>query len=462
MKSVNDIIAAISTPPGKGGVALIRVSGEGALDIAESIFRAHSGKRASEYAPRYQIYGNLYDGDEVLDDVLLTKFSAGASYTGEECFEISCHGAPLLAREILGVVLRQGARVAEAGEFTRRAFINGKLSLSDAEAVGNLLEAKTREQIRLAGKESRSRLTESVDEIRRDLVSLLSSMFARIDYPDEDLGDFSDSDALCILNKVKMSLKRLIESYKTGRAITEGISTVICGKPNVGKSSLYNLLLGEDAAIVTDIRGTTRDVLTSTLSLGRVMLNISDTAGIRDGGEVDPVERLGIEKSLEKLGKSELIFTVFDASSPLDDDDREIIRRVSDASGVKIALINKCDVGDKISTSDLQDAFDRVLCVSANDEGARGEIAREVDRLFTDEKIVVGEMAVIYTARQSAELMRTLDFVELAIEALALGFGQDAVASDVERAISALSELDGREVSESVVADIFTKFCVGK
>jgi tRNA modification GTPase len=294
------------------------------------------------------------------------------------------------------------------------------------------------------------------------LVALMSSMLARIDYPDEDLGDFSDAEALDILNKVKMSLKALINSYKTGRAINEGISAVICGKPNVGKSSLYNLLLGEDSAIVTDVQGTTRDVLTSSLSLGRVLLNVSDTAGIREDNVTDVVERLGIEKSLDKLRKSELIFTVFDASAPLDHEDETIAKMISKAGGVKIALINKSDKGIVLKESDLPEIFDKVLTVSVKDEASRDKISDAVAELFTDEKIVVGEDAVVYTARQSAHLAACLESVELSIEALASGFGQDAVASDVERAISAISELDGREVSEMVVSDIFKKFCVGK
>ena len=462
MNKITDVISAVSTPPGKGGVALIRVSGKGAFDIARSIFRPVSGKSLDDYPTRYQVYGYVLDGEEKIDDALLTKFSEGASYTGEECVEISCHGGMLLTRCVLEIIFRHGARAAEAGEFTRRAFINGKLSLSEAEAVASLLEAKTREQIRLSGTASRDRLTERVDEIRSSLVSLMSSMMARIDYPEEDLGDFSDCEALDILNSVKLALKALIESYKTGRAINEGISAVICGKPNVGKSSLYNLLLGEDSAIVTDIKGTTRDVLTSSVSLGKVMLNLSDTAGIRAGEGIDLVERLGIEKSLEKVEKSELIFTIFDSSLPLDTEDHEIIGAIKDAGGVKIALLNKSDLGAVITARDLPGIFDVILPVSAKDEGSRVRIANAVDRLFTDEKIVVGECAVVYTARQSAELARCLESVELAIEALAMGFGQDAVASDVERAISAISELDGREVSETVVSDIFKKFCVGK
>ena len=462
MNKITDIISAQSTPPGKGGVALIRTSGEGAFKIAERIFKPKSSRALSDYPARVQIYGEIIDGDEVLDDVLLTKFNEGSSYTGEECFEICSHGAPLVAKCILELLFKCGAREAEAGEFTRRAFVNGKISLSEAEAVGNLLEAKTREQIRLSSSSQRTLLDGKTGEIRDTLVSLMSSIYARIDYPDEDLGDFSDTEIYSILNNVKTELQRLSKSYKTGRAISEGVSTVIVGKPNVGKSSLYNLLLGEDSAIVTEVRGTTRDVLTSSISLGRVMLNLSDTAGIREGEGVELVERIGIEKSRDAAQKSELVLAVFDASKPLDEDDEAILELVKQVGGARVALLNKCDCGVVIGEADLGGAFDEILVVSAKDGESTDKIAACVNSLFTDEKIVIGKSPLLFTARQSAAVARALESTELAIEALAQGFGQDAIASDIERAISAISELDGREVSEMVVGDIFKKFCVGK
>ena len=291
MSSVTEIIAAASTPPGKGGVAVIRMSGEGAFEIARRAFLPMHGGFDS-ISPRRQTYGYIIDNEEKLDDVLLTLFPGPNSYTGEDTVEISCHGGILITRTVLELLFRLGARAAEAGEFTRRAFINGRLSLTEAEAISNLLEARSREQIRLASGTQRAHLSSRIAEIRRALTELMSSIYARIDYPDEDLGELDDREIFTRLSSVKENITRLASTYRTGRAISEGIATTVCGKPNVGKSSIYNLLVGEDAAIVTDVAGTTRDVLSDTVPLGRVMLRLSDTAGIRDGKFSDTVERI--------------------------------------------------------------------------------------------------------------------------------------------------------------------------
>ena len=287
------VICAISTPPGKGGVAVIRMCGEGAFDIIGEVFAPLSKRALTDYPPRTQIYGYIVDGEEKVDDCLVTLFPAPNSYTGEETVEISCHGGLLVTRTVLETLITHGALYAEAGEFTRRAFINGKLTLSEAEAIGTLLEAKSREQLRLSSRPSRERLANRIATIRGALTSLMGSIYARIDYPDEDLGEFTDEESLAELKKIYADLSSLIDTYRTGRVITEGIATVICGKPNVGKSSLYNLLTGEDSAIVTEIEGTTRDLLEKSVPLGRVILNLTDTAGIRDGEGIDKVEKIG-------------------------------------------------------------------------------------------------------------------------------------------------------------------------
>ena len=463
MNNLTHVIAAVSTPPGKGGVAIIRMSGYGAAEIAERVFFPISGRKFSEYKPREQVYGYIIEDGERIDDVLATRFPAPHSYTGEDTVEIGCHGGILVTRTVLEALLRAGAVPAEAGEFTRRAFINGRLSLTEAEAISDLLEAKSREQIRLSGGDARARLSGKIAEIRGGLVSLMSSIYARIDYPDEDLGDFTDEQVLSSLYNIEGECKRLLSTYRTGRAISEGINTVICGKPNAGKSSLYNLLLGEDAAIVTDIPGTTRDVLTSLVPLGRVMLKIADTAGIRDNEEMDTVERIGVTKSRQMIEKSELLFAIFDTSRPFDEEDELIIQAASATDSPKIALLNKSDLPQVIDEGRF-DNFDAVIKISAKtaEVEAISALSYVVNRLFTDEKIKVGQDAIISSARQHAALTRCLDFVRAANESLELGFSQDAASSDVERALGAISELDGRAVSEEIVSDIFAKFCVGK
>lgn len=463
MNNLTQVIAAVSTPPGKGGVAIIRMSGMGAFEIADRVFFPLSGKKLSECKPRTQVYGHIAEDGERIDDVLATRFPAPASYTGEDTVEIGCHGGILVTRTVLEALLRAGAVPATAGEFTRRAFINGRLTLTEAEAISDLLEARSREQIRLSGDDARGRLSQRIAKIRASLVGLMSSIYARIDYPDEDLGDFTDGELLEGLYIIKEDLKDLLSTYRTGRAISEGISTVICGKPNAGKSTLYNLLSGEDAAIVTDIPGTTRDVLCRTLPLGRVMLNLSDTAGIRENENMDAVERIGVEKSRQMIEKSELLFAIFDISRPFDEEDELICKTIFSASGVKIAILNKCDLDCKLN-EDLLPEFDAVIRISAKEsEGDAIRLLTEVvNRMFTDERIVAGQDAIISSARQHATLTRCLDYLSCATESLELGFAQDAVSGDVERALGAISELDGRAVSEEIVSDIFSKFCVGK
>ena len=457
-------IAAISSPPGKGGVAIIRISGEDALDLAAEFFFPASGRSFLEAKPRMQTYGYIIDDGERIDDVLATYFPAPHSYTGENIVEIGCHGGILVTSLVLETILKKGARAAEAGEFTKRAFINGRLSLTEAEAIGNLLEAQSREQVKLASSTSRRNLTDAIADIRRDITDVMSSIYARIDYPDEDLGDYTDGEVKERLDSIRKKAVALRNTYKTGKAIREGVSTVIVGKPNVGKSSLYNAILGEDRAIVTDVAGTTRDMLSESIPLGKVMLRISDTAGIRERENVDIVESIGIEKSEKALAESELIFTIFDLSREFDAEDERLLDSVKAANGTKIAILNKSDLPKKFDESKLAGTFIEIIRVSAKGDGAElcERLAGLVNALFTDEKILIGDGAVISSARQNASLTRAIEGIDVALENLNLGFPQDLISSDIERALEAISELDGRAVSEEIVADIFSKFCVGK
>lgn len=454
-------IAAISTPSGKGGVAIIRISGEDAFSVLKRVF-VPLGKTQPTDAPRKQIYGNVIFRGECIDDGMATAFPAPNSYTGEDTAEITCHGGILITRKVLSAVLTAGAYPAEAGEFTRRAYINGKITLSEAEGVGNLLEAKTDEQLRLSSAASRSRLSYAIEEIRKRLVDLLSSIFARIDYPDEDLGDFDDKESLTRLYEIRDMIRALLSTYPTGKAINEGVRTVLCGRPNVGKSTLYNAILGEDAAIVTDLEGTTRDVLTASAQLGRVMLSLSDTAGVREGG--DAIEKIGIEKTRDKLNSAELILALFDSSREACEEDIMLLSLLDGLSAPKIAILNKCELKERFDRSLLGTRFERVVEISAkeNSRDALLKLGGAVEELFTDEKIDTGRDAIVYSARQNAALIRAEDSVLSAIDAFSKGVFTDAAASEVEAALSAIAEADGKAVCDEIVADIFSKFCVGK
>ena len=464
MNSITNVIAAISTPPGKGGVAVIRMSGVGAFEIAASVFVTKNGKKLEEVRPRVQIYGYIKDIDETVDDVLITFFPAPGSYTGEDTVEISCHGGILVSRTVLEVLLRNGAHPATAGEFTKRAYLNGRLTLSEAEGIGNLLSAESRDQMRLGSEPSRKILGERINDIRSRLVSIMSAVYARIDYPDEDLGELGDEDIVAMLTECERMTDSLLTTYRTGKAITEGIRATIVGKPNVGKSSFYNMLIGEESAIVTDIAGTTRDVLERSVPLGKVMLRLADTAGIRESDDMDAVERIGVARSREKLRNCELIFALFDISAPLDSEDYSLLELLKNENIPKIAVLNKCDKPSAFGEDGISGGFERVIHLSAQNPTAQSinELTEAVESLFIDGSISVGSDAVIYSDRMRSALLRASDLISTAKNAILEGIPQDAVSGDIERAIGAVAELDGRCVSEEIVADIFKNFCVGK
>ena len=465
MNSFADVIAAVSTPPGKGGVAIIRISGAGALTLTEEMFYPCSGKTLSDYPARTQVYGFIKDRNgKKIDDGMATYFEMGRSFTGEETVEISSHGGTLVTSMVLECALGLGARLAEPGEFTRRAFVNGKITLTEAESIGALLEAESREQVALFSPDSKKKLSESFGKISDGLTALLSEIYARIDYPDEDLGTLSDREIEDKLSEIEKNLHALLRSYTTGHAIKDGIKTVIVGKPNAGKSSLYNAILGEDAAIVTDISGTTTDVLERVAVMGRVKLRLCDTAGLRDGSEVGVIEKIGIERTRAALSDAELILAVFDTSMPLDSYDEGVLDMLADKRRVTVAVLNKLDVhSDSFDEEKIRKIFDTVVRFNANSPQTHLEsLTKTVNELFTDERIVCGETAIIFGARQRAAVETAAELVESAISGIRRGECADMFSSQIERALRAVSEADGREVSDAVTREIFSKFCVGK
>ncbi len=456
-----DTIAAVSTPYGKGGVAVIRVSGERAVELTSRVFKSVSGKNLNEISANTATYGYIYNNQcELIDDVIATVFKDPHSFTGEDTVEIGCHGGILITQAVLTVILSTGVRSAEAGEFTRRAFVAGKMGLSQVEALGELLDAKTDSQMKLAKSGQVGKLGKKTYDIYNKLLTVVGNMYAKIDFPDEDLTEMAQSEILDIINEAKIQIEQLQKTYKTGRAVAVGIKTVICGKTNVGKSSLYNLLIGYDAAIVTEIAGTTRDFLEETVSFGGITLRLCDTAGLRETNDV--VEKIGVSRAVLKISDAELIIAVFDGTSPIDDDDIKFISELSSSESNVIAIINKVDKGILADLRLIKQRFSNYIELSAQTGQGKEELERMVSSLYIEGKIDISEDAIVTNARQMSALSFAMEMLTAAVSDITNGVPFDLCCADIENAMSYLLEIDGRSVDEDIVAHIFAKFCVGK
>lgn len=466
--NINETVAAISTPHGTGGISVIRISGEDAVKIASRVFFPASGGSllTSEHARAR--YGKIYSRGDVIDDGIAVVFYAPRSFTGENIVEISCHGGILLTNRVLEAIFSAGAAPAPAGEFTRRAFLSGKLTLSEAEAVGDRLYARTDAQLSLASPEAAGRVSRAVSDIAERILSLISSLSAVIDYPDEELTETGREDVSAECGKIGSSLKSLLATYDTGRAVTLGIDAAIVGRPNAGKSTLFNLFAGCERAIVTNIAGTTRDVITEDVSVHGVMLHISDTAGVR--GTDDEIEALGVRRACAAAASAGLLIIVIDAADENTSADASlgIIDELDCAGGDRtlLAVINKTDAAETSRVENIKKALDRrgITSVEAtliNGEGF-DEIKRFIKERFTDGELSLSEDAIISNARISAEISSAADGVSSAGRASAAGMPADIVITELEGAYGALMCADGREVTSAVVDEIFGKFCVGK
>ncbi len=456
-----DTIAAISTPYGKGGVAMIRISGADACRVGEAIFLPASKRALREIPHGQMVYGEIRTPDGIaLDDGMAVYFRAPHSFTGEDTVEITCHGGVRITAKVLQAALCAGARAAEAGEFTRRAYIGGKMRLSEAEALGLLLEAKSDSQLLLARNGMRGGLADRTEELYASLRSVLSSVWAAIDFPEEDLAEMSRDEVQSHLSEALGGIRRLAATYGTGRAITEGVATVLCGRTNAGKSSVYNRILGYDAAIVTDIEGTTRDVLRETAVMGKTLLRLSDTAGLRT--TEDAVESIGIERTREEMRQAGLILAVFDASRPLTEEDLALAEELGRTDTPVIALLNKSDRAERADMTVIAERFANTVAVSAADGRGFDRLAEEIDRLFIDGSLDVQTDAVVTGARQYAALTLAAEALESSLADLAAGLPFDLCCVGLEGALTALGQVDGRELGEEIVSEIFSRFCVGK
>ena len=452
-----DSIAAISTPTGAGAIGVLRLSGPRAVEIAEKCFKPLGPKGLTDHAPRRLVYGDLLDREgRPIDRVLCTYSRGPASYTGEDTAELHCHGAPMVLSLGLEALFAQGARQAGPGEFTRRAFLNGKLDLAQAEAVGDLLEARSREGARHAAGQLAGALSKRIGEIYSALVDVMAHFHAVLDYPDEDIDPFRLEELDGVLGGQEEALQGLAASYQRGRYLRDGIPCAIVGRPNAGKSSLLNALAGYERAIVTDIPGTTRDTVEERVELGGVTLRLIDTAGLRDSA--DPIERMGVARSRRAMEEAGLILVVLDQSQPAGPEDEALVRQAVELAPT-VLLLNKMDLPSRLEWTEGLDITAHTSICARTGQGLN-DLEELVARMFPGEERGVGEL--LTNQRQAEAAGRALAAVGRAREALAAGITPDALLTDVEEALSALGELTGQSVREDITDRIFSRFCVGK
>ena len=452
-----DTIAAVATPMGMGGIGIVRISGGQALQVADGVLRLAGGKSVLEMEGYTCAYGRVYDGEEPLDEVVATVFRAPHSYTGEDIVEIAAHGGPFLLGRILRACCGQGARPASAGEFTKRAFLNGKLDLTQAEAVMDLIAAQGSQAARCALSARDGALYQCAEHMAERLAGYASHLAAWIDYPEEEIVEVDGQQLEGALRDCCGELSKLLDSYDTGRVVREGIDVAIVGRPNTGKSTLMNLLAGYTRSIVTSLAGTTRDVVSDTIQLGDLLLHLSDTAGIRE--TEDPVERMGVDLAVRQIQRAQLVLAMFDGSEPLNADDQRVIASCRDVPC--IALVNKSDLVQRLEISQLREQFERVVVLSAKSADGAQALKQQIEELFQLDRFDPSA-ALVANERQRAGISAARLELEEAADALAAGVSYDAVCVCIERAIDALYELTGKRASQEIVDQVFSRFCVGK
>ena len=452
---MSEPIAAIATAPG-GAIGIIRISGEGADAALDAAFVPVSGKKMSEMPPRMLVYGTLFDRSQrVIDRCMAVRFPGHQTYTGEPMAELQLHGSPAVLSEALSVLFAQGVRQAKPGEFTKRAFLNGKMDLMEAEAVADLIAARTVEAAENAAGQLSGQIGARMAQTRQELVGLAAHFLAVVDYPDEDIDPFLEQSAVRTLTESADTMQALYASYESGRILREGLPCAIVGRPNVGKSTLLNALVGFDRAIVTDIAGTTRDTIEETVRIGPLCLRLQDTAGLRE--TADPVEKIGVERANRAAQNAGLVLCVLDASMPLTEADEQALQCAKDAPKA-VLVLNKCD---KAAHMQPPEGFAYAVQVSAK----QGEGLDELRQALLDCAGLDGvqfDGGVITNARQADALHQAAQNCRRAAEALTLGMTPDAILMDVEGAIEALGSITGQSVREDIIQDIFSRFCVGK
>lgn len=459
MANLNDTIAAISTAIGEAGIAIVRMSGDDSVNIIDEIFVSASGKKMTEAENRKFLYGHIADGDKLIDEVLVVKMKGPHSYTAEDIVEIHCHGGVVSVKRILNLILSKGARLAEKGEFTKRGFLNGRIDLTQAEAVIDMIKAKTDISFDMGLNQLSGALSEVLNKLKDELVSMQALIVANIDFPDEDIEDAAYHDLMERSDKILEKMDNLLDNSKNSRLLRDGINTVILGKPNVGKSSLLNGLLKYDRAIVTDIAGTTRDIIEDYINLDGVLLKITDTAGIRETD--DEVEKIGVNIAREKLKEADLVIAIFDISRDFDKDDEEILNLIKDKK--HITILNKDDLDQKISDEEIEKYFkDDYLRLSVMENESVKKIENLIIDLFFDGELQISSDSILSNIRHINALKEAKKALLEVNESLKEKVFLDLIEVDLENVISHISEITGTITTEDILDRVFSDFCIGK
>lgn len=455
-----DTIAAIATAMSNSGIGIVRISGDEALDVADRIFRPKKGSRKISDMETHTIhYGYVTDGDEVIDEVMLLIMKAPRSYTCEDTIEIDCHGGVLVMKKILETVLKYGARPAEPGEFTKRAFLNGRIDLSQAESVIDVINAQNELALKSSVSQLQGAVLEKIKAIRAVVLHELAFIESALDDPEHVSLEGYPEQLHEIMSDAHSKVKKLLDSSDNGKMLKEGINTAIVGKPNAGKSSLLNILVGEERAIVTEIAGTTRDILQEQIQIGGIGLNVIDTAGIRDTEDI--VEKIGVNKSREYIEKADLIIYVVDSSTELDENDQEIIEAIQNKKA--IVLLNKSDLDAKTDASVLQTQLSKpILSISAKNNTGIHELETLIEEMFFSGKLSFNDEVYITNIRQKNALAEAQNSLKMVLQSIADGMPEDFFTIDMMNAYEALGTIIGESVGEDLVNEIFSKFCMGK
>lgn len=461
MEIMEDTIAAIATAVSEAGISIVRISGKQAIETAARIFRSGKKDFVLEEQPSHTIhYGFIYDGEERVDEVLLLLMKGPHSYTGEDTVEIDCHGGVYVTRQILETVIRHGARLAEPGEFTKRAFLNGKMDLTQAEAVGEIISSRNAYALHTSVEQLKGSVKEAIGNFRKEILYHLAFIESALDDPEHISLDGYAETLGGVVNKLRGQMQRLIDTFDNGRMCREGIRTVIIGKPNAGKSSLMNVLVGEERAIVTDVAGTTRDTLEEQIQINGISLNIIDTAGIRK--TEDTVEKIGIQRAVASMEKADLILYVADGSVPLNESDEEIIDLIRDRKA--IVLLNKTDLETVVTEEDLRARVGAhpVLSISAREEKGIDQLEEVLKDLFFQGEISFNDQVCITNLRQKQLLEESLAALDRVEESLQMGMPEDFYSIDLMDAYEKLGRITGEAVDDDLADEIFAKFCMGK